>query len=102
MAKYQIRNTKHINMSNCDNKKFWFKTIIRLYISYWLQLAGVRQDKVEEGWAASADKRSFVCFYNESDANKWKEEQDQVNCENPHWEIFISEKYSPLKNIHSW
>ena len=21
--------------------------------------------------------------------------QDQVNCENPHWEIFIYEKYSP-------
>ena len=24
---------------------------------------------------------------------------DQVNCENPHWEIFTSEKYSHLKNI---
>ena len=35
---------------------------------------------------------------------KWVK-QDQVNCENPHWEKFISEKYSPkkiftLKNIH--
>ena len=34
-----------------------------------------------------------------------KQKQDQVNCENPHWEKFISEKYSPkkiftLKNIH--
>ena len=28
-----------------------------------------------------------------------KHEQDQVNCENPNWEKFISEKYSPLKNI---
>ena len=58
-------------MSNCDNKKFWFKTIIRLYISYWLQLAGVRQDKVEEGWAASADKR-FVFTMNQMQTNKKK------------------------------
>jgi hypothetical protein len=34
-----------------------------------------------------------------------KQKQDQVNCENPNWEKFISEKYSPkkiftLENIH--
>ena len=27
---------------------------------------------------------------------------DQVKCENPHWKIFISDKYSLLKNIHPW